>query len=201
VIARLKAVQHTKEFFMKRNAIFTTLLAVVLASGLLFVSCDTGTSSSTPAEPETWSAVTDVNQVNGTWKGSASMTITGQQFVENNGKSWETYKSTIGDDMKVTVSSTDTFTFDANVQTLTVVAKSTATFTGSKISTAWSTIKAIGGTPSITWDDTKYTATEDIAYTLTITDIASWGLEINQNGTKLKIPASYGAPEVIYTKQ
>jgi hypothetical protein len=116
--------------------------------------------------------------------------------------------STFGD-MKVTTLVEMTTTSKAADKKMSSSMKGTMTFSGGKIDTAWATIK--GKMEGYTSNDSKHSLTitrtqnmqleepEDITKTLE-------SFQINQNGTKIKIPAGTmrgdkDSPEVIMSKQ
>jgi hypothetical protein len=190
-----------KGFFMK-NLHKLGIAALTLAIVFSFAACGNPASSgdSDGGGSDTWSKVTSLEQVNGTWKGSYSMTDTMKEYLASD---WDTYKDTLGEDMKITISGQVTLTIDANAGAFTETHTDTLSFTGSKISTAWGTIKGYFGSTDIYYNDSKHTATftETSPYSGTI-DIAS--LEINQNGTKIRLSEGAigsGSPEMILTKQ
>jgi len=94
---------------------------------------------------------------------------------------------------------------NASAETLTLNSISTFTCSGADIDSKWAAIKAVYGDPGAEIDDTNHTikVTENETISnITSSDVA--GLKINQNNTKIKLPAGAlgdGKPEIIFTKQ
>jgi hypothetical protein len=166
---------------MRKNTFFVAgMLVCLLLFGLTVVGCDNGTTE----ETDTWSNVTSLAQVNGTWKGSGSSA-----------------ESEEGISITTVYELTTTINADAGTQTGTI--KFTMSFSGEGIAQAWASIKT--SLQGATFDDAKYSATmtQDMgSQSITLDDMD--GVQINQNGTKVKIPADTmgeGSPEMILNKQ
>jgi hypothetical protein len=168
--------------------------ALVLVFGMLVVGCENGGDESN----DTWSKVISLSQINGTWKAvlsGGSRELQGEGF----------------DGITMTDITEATVTINASEQTQSMMEKSTATFSGGNIAQMWDTIKRNmenyeGG--AVTFDDARYSITtiqDTPSQPLSITesDLKDSGLEINQNGTKLKGTQTSGdeTREVIYIKQ
>jgi len=193
---------------MYRNVLLKGMLAMALVFGLVLTGCPTETKEE---EKDSWSDVTSLSQLDGTWKGSASQTIIlkelfGEQYWTDNG-----YETIIGPDAKALVTTARTYNFNTSAETMSEATNITMTFSGSKINApdapAWLEIKTTILGPSFNYDDIKHTATLDSSPheqpLPSLEEIKEWylpGLQINQKGTKLKMPASGGSPEVIFTK-
>jgi hypothetical protein len=168
---------------MRKNTFFVAgMLVCLLVFGLTVVGCNNGTTE----EPDTWSNVTNLAQVNGTWKGSESLTEREEGIT-------------------ITAVYELTTTINANTKTQTGTVKITVSFSGEGIDLLWGSIKTDDEFEDATFDDAKHSATmiEDIgSRSITLDDMD--GVQINQNGTKVKIPAGAmgeGAPEMILNKQ
>jgi hypothetical protein len=168
---------------MRKNTFFVAgMLVCLLVFGLTVVGCDNGTTE----EPDTWSNVTNLAQVNGTWKGSGSLTEREQGIT-------------------ITAVYELTTTINASTKTQTGTVKITMSFSGEGIDLLWEFIKIDEEFEDATFDDAKHSATmieEMGSQSITLDDMD--GVQINQNGTKVKIPAdSMGgeSPEMILNKQ
>ncbi|MDR2602829.1 MAG: hypothetical protein LBC53_10355 [Spirochaetaceae bacterium] len=184
---------------------FWKMFAAVLVFGMVLLGCPNDT---TGEKYDVWSNVTDLNQLNGTWKGSYSQTQTIKEMIVALGETWEEGMSTTFGDMKVTTLTEITTTIKSADKTQSFSFKITMTFSGGNIDTAWTMIKEGFNSESYTIDDSKHSITTQYGHDLPIKDedIAKMlkGFQINQNGTKMKIPAddmSEGSPEVVMIKQ
>jgi hypothetical protein len=174
---------------------------LVLAFGMVVIGCPTTEAGA----EDSWSNVTSLSQLNGTWKGSYAETVS---LKEQFGGEWNDEMETkVGSDMKVTASVELTVTINASAKTQSMSMKVTQTYAGSKISTAWAFIKEAIGGQGFTFDDSKHSVsmTENMpASSIGEEELIGSGLKVNQDGTKIKIPADMmgeGAPEMIMTKQ
>jgi hypothetical protein len=164
---------------MKKSTFLTVgILVCLLVFGLMVAGCDNGTN----AEPDTWSDVSSMTQLDGTWKGSQSST-----------NSQDGITATTVSELTVTIAASDASTGTA-AMTMSVI----TSFSGAGIDAMWDTIKNVWGTPEpgdgddvdVTFDDTNHSAT--ITTGMGSTDItldAMDGIQINQHGTKVKLPA------------
>jgi hypothetical protein len=169
-----------KEFFMSKKLFLSAMLAMVLVFGMAVIGCDNDPKD----EGDTWSNVTSLNQVNGTWKGSYTDTQTQEGIT-------------------VRTVAEITMTVNASAGTASGSVKMTMTFSGGSINTYWPMIKE-GFDVSDGW--TINDATHSVSMTeampseqISLSDMD--GVKINQNGTKLKQPASGDSPEIIFIKQ
>jgi len=139
------------------------------------------------------------------------------------GEEWTTEMNTqLGSDMKVTATGEHTLTFNATESTLLQTLKNSYTFSGGKINTGWSYLKAMLQTEfeeeygemeefSIqSFDDEKHTMTIEVSLPpqpLLEIPLPLEDYQINQNGTKLKMfytdstDSTYSTYSVIYIKQ
>jgi hypothetical protein len=186
---------------MKKKLIFA--FGVLLVAGFAFVGCDNPAGE----ENDTWTNVTSLNQVNGTWKSFYSrqdMPI--KDAMEEQGETWTNEMQTMVGDMKVSVNAEITMTINAATKTLTGRMKIVQTYSGENINTIWTLLSAsFQGQDGVAIDNAKHSITinEDIpSQSIDESDIAN--VQINQNETKLKVPAGTmgeNTPEMIYTKQ
>jgi len=137
---------------------------------------------------DTWSKVTSFSQVNGSWKAQPS------------------YSSTL---QGMTLSSTtDNYiiTFNAALKTMSVSGSATTTISGGNIDELWPNLKeSLGnqGVGTATFNDANHSYTityNNVIMALTDSELTQMGLQINQDGSKLKM-AMDGGIEVIYTRQ
>jgi hypothetical protein len=169
---------------MKKNIFFGTLV-LVLALGFWLIGCD----NTIGGEIDTWSNITSLSQVNGTWKGSSSETET------ENGL-------TIKTDFEMVM------VINASEQTAAATATITMTYSGAGVDAGWAEIKEtledIFQNEELAFNDDNHSITvtqTGIASSITLEDME--GVQINQSGTKMKMPADEDeeTPEIIYTKQ
>jgi len=152
------------------------MMVLVLVFGMLAVGCD---------EPkgDEWTNVTSLSQLNGTWKGSYSQTGTEEGF-------------TVKQEMEMTM------TINASAGTMSGTQKMTMTFSGTGINEAWDAIKTVLADDGVIFNDSNHSAS--MTYTIPSTTFTlPDGLQINQNGKKIKLPEGVmgGNPEIIFTKQ
>ena len=159
------------------------MLIIVLALGITVVGCDND------PEGDTWSKITSLSQLDGTWKGSYSDTAT-QDGI--------TAKTTI----------TVILTINASAKTTSGSMTATLVFSGTEIAAAWPSIKSsFAGDPGVTIDDSTYTITvietinEVPISDADIEELLASGIRISQDGKKIKMPAEGDMPEIIMTKQ
>jgi len=176
---------------------------------------------------ETWSAVTSLAQLNGTWKGtytegpSPISDFFGAREDDGHGGGHEVDLTEMFGNMMVTIVSEMTATINATAKTLASTDKTIMTFTGGKINETgvWGKVKENlvgnseseeGVTETVTYNDNAHSATitrVESAQSMEDEEIAmltSGALQINQSGNKIKLPADMmgdGSPEVILSKQ
>ena len=160
------------------------ILVMVLVFGMAVVGCD---NDPVNGGGDTWSNVTSLSQLNGTWKGSYSFTET-------------------EDGITVKTTTEMTLTINASAKTQSGTMKITMAFSGAGIAESWSGIKEAFEETGFTFNDSNHSMsmTETFSDTFDDNDIAEMlasGIQINQNGTKVKQPAGDGMPEIIMTKQ
>jgi hypothetical protein len=175
---------------MANKKLWLGMLVLVLVFGMTVVGCDDSDSGNGGGgDPDTWTNVTSMTQLNGTWKGSVSLTET-QQGV--------TIKMT--QEMTMTITATN-----ATTGTMSGTQKMTITYSGTGVSENWNDIKEGFEEEGWTVNDTTHSMsmTDTIAsQSMSMSDMD--GVQINQNSTKLKVPADAmgeGSPEMIFIKQ
>jgi hypothetical protein len=208
MILILAAGKTARSFQMKKNVFWGFgALAVLLALGLVLAGCPTDTP-----EEDTWSTVTSLDQMNGTWKVSYSQTQSMEDFFGPSGEEEEEDDmAAMFGDMKVTTRVDMTMTLNASAKTRAVSGSTTMTFSGSNIAAAWGMLKAfMGSEDGATVNDANhsismpYNQPAEAISDDEIVEMLALGIQKNQNGTKLKFPAnSTGGdnPEMIFTKQ
>jgi flagellar basal body L-ring protein FlgH len=191
------------------------IAAIALAIVFSFAGCDNPAASDGNTS-ETWAKVTSWDQLNGTWKGSYSGNMTGEDFVRNKTSlTWDTAKSTLGENLKAAMSITDTITIDTAAKTHAESSTTTATLSDVNGSSGWNAIKTalenyfnanLSYYSNVTFNETAHTVTYTYSFgTSPITgDVDSFfpgAVEINNSGTKFKLLAGSNYPEITYTKQ
>lgn len=176
---------------MTNKRFWLGMLAMTLVFGMAVVGCkDGGESNIWPEESDIWSNVTSFSQVNGTWKAPSTV------IVDRDG-------------MKIMQQFTDyTITFNAVARTMLTSGSGTTTITGENIDTLWSGLKESlesdwedfdGVTVNFNDANHSYTITcNNFSLPLTDEELAELGLQINQDGKKLKV---WDYTDIIYTKQ
>ena len=201
---------------MKKNIWFLGLPVCVLVLGILCASCNTSTSPGPEPkpEPDTWSPVTSLDQLDGTWKGSYKETMPIKDAIDDDTMALllEYMKGSAGlsdnvtsanimallADIKAAVSADITITINASKKTRSGFVKMTITLSGENVGIVWLFIKPAVSQydPDAVFDDKNHsvTITQDIPEE-SITDeeieeMLASGVQINQNGKKIKIPTS-----------
>ncbi|MDR0784601.1 MAG: hypothetical protein LBE74_01785 [Treponema sp.] len=176
---------------MKKKLFLLGILAIALIFGIMVLGCgESGNGESV----DTWSNVTSLNQLNGTWKGSYN---SGAQSLEDM------------EGITMTTVGEFTITINASAETASGTVKTTVTFSGANIALVWDVIKeSMENGEGFSVDNEKHSIsfTQDIP-TESITGSIEEGLQslqINQNGKKIKLPAGTideEVPEIIMVKQ
>ncbi|MDR2718291.1 MAG: hypothetical protein LBB89_09550 [Treponema sp.] len=176
---------------MTNKKFWLGMLVVALVFGMTVAGCKNNNDDD--KESDTWSNVTSLSQVNGTWK--APSTVTGNYEGMKIIASYSNYKIT--------------FTTGA----MSVSGTSTTTFSGGNINELWSELKGKlqesledmeeEDSFTLTFNDAKHSYTmtfNNFSQTLTDEALREMDLKINQNGTKLNVSGDMGL-KIIYTKQ
>jgi hypothetical protein len=185
----IKLFYHTEDKMKTKKRNFLIGLAgISLALGMMALTgCDDGGSGGGGGS-DTWHQVTSVAQVNGTWRGSFTIT--------------ELVDGLPGISMKTVVDITQTINASAGNGVMNLVY--TLTFSGAGIAEIWPMIKEGFAEPGTNVDDSKYSISGTEMDTGSISDSDFDEIAINQSGTKLKYPAGMmieGSPEFIMYKQ
>jgi hypothetical protein len=188
------------------------MLVMALVWGITVVGCDNGSTK----ESDIWSNITSLNQMHGTWKSSYGQNNRPiKDVMEEYGVPWDYSMQAMFGNMRVTSKADITLTINANVKTLAMLMTSTAAFSGENIDSLWLVLKMYlpymeeeGVT--VTTNDANHSMSmtySSPAEQLSDADIAEMlnsGLQINQNGARIKVPADTlgeGMPELIFDKQ
>jgi hypothetical protein len=189
---------------------FLGVIGVLLVS--VFLSCDNGTT-------DTWTDVISLDQIDGTWKGSSSQTMTIQELVVQLGQTWDGTMETLFGDMIATIDIDLTTTIDAGNGTQTVELIQTEIYSGGNIAAIWTsgsfktTVEQLlndnavqnGNTVQFEWIDANHSitiTTNTGPNSINIGDMA--GVKINQTGTQVIVPAGRiytGSPPMTLTRQ
>ena len=188
---------------MTNRKFWLGMAVMALVFGFVLTGC--------PTEGEAWSDVTDLSQLNGTWKGSYKQTMNMKQAAESMGMDWDSsLEAMFGNDMKVTTTLELIYIIDSTARTQASTMKQIVVFSGSKVDDVWPMIGAfIGSALGGDVDDKKHsiTITDTQPATVMPDEYAAEmlsALQINENGNKVKIPANAlgeGFPEMIMTRQ
>ena len=195
---------------------FRGIFCVALVLGFVLTGCPTE-----PSKGETWANVDDFSQFDGTWKGSFRKTITAKEFIESLGMTWDTSMQFMLGDMRITNSGDITLVVDTTEMTSSMISIITQAFSGENINLFWPMLRdemlASEGELEgmvITINDENHSVTmemnqpeTEITENMMASMLAS-GMEINEVGTKLRMPAdsineavSAIIPEIILIKQ
>jgi hypothetical protein len=194
-----------RSFVLKKKRLFC-LMTLLFAVLLIFTL--TGCDNLLGDGADTWNIVTSLNQLHGTWTGTFSQFMTLREYVENiEGAAWTpAVAATYGDiSLTLTVGQTSIINSETRIQTGNQI--DTYVFTGGNIINAWPLLKQ--SNPSrpgflVLFNDSNHTMviSRDIPPQM-VSMINFLGSQINQDDTKVKIPAGYyweGSPEVILSK-
>jgi len=191
-------------------------LVIALVWGITIAGCDNGSTSS---KRDTWSDVTDISQMDGTWKGTYSQKdIPVMDFITQMGLIMDPMIQFMLVDMKVTTDADITITINAREKTQATSVTTTATFSGQYIDLFWMALQQNADILEslaeegiiVTLNDAQHaisTSTDLPAETMSedeIADLINSGLQINQKGNKIKVPADIildGTPEIVFDKQ
>jgi hypothetical protein len=194
---------------MNKRLFYPAML--VLVFGMLVVGCDDPTNNE-----DTWSDITSLSQMNGTWKGFyAQNNIPIKDVMEEQGVTLEAKMQNMIGDMRVSSRADMTLTINAGAKTRAMTITSTLAFSGGNISIIWPLLRTSLADlqeegVTVTFNDAShsmiitYNQPAEPLSDEEITDMLSSGLQINQNGTKIKVPADslqQGTPEIIFSKQ
>ena len=170
---------------MKKSNLFYVFFVCALAFGVIFMSCGGG-------ESDTWSPVTSLNQLHGTWSGSHSERMSIKDYVEMMGETFTAEYAALFGNMHVNFSYNVIMTLNASARTIRSLENVTQAFSGGNISAIWPFIKTMLQVPGTTFNDNNHSASFVLDYTNTISDNDWANIQINQNGTKARVPFFFG---------
>jgi hypothetical protein len=204
-----------KERIMTNKKFWLGMAVIALAFSFVLTGCPAD-----GGESDTWSKITTLQQMDGTWKGSFKYTTSisdmfGDEEDGEDGEDGGGMFDNLGD-IKVTMTVEMTTTINATAKTEAGSSKTTMAFSGGKINEVWPMIKLLlTSYPEegdiIETDEAKHSITitssssEPVQLTnQDIEELLSHNLQINQKGNKIKYPANAmhkGSPEIILSKQ
>jgi DNA primase catalytic subunit len=161
---------------MKKGFLF--LVLALLAAGSVF------------AQNDTWSNVTRINQVNGTWNGKSSATLTFRKFMESQGVAWTSDIQKFYGNMNIKVDLNLTMSINARNRTGTIIGTETFTFSGGNINDAWSALRDALAEDGAAVNDRNRSIATPINVSDSVTDSEIREYRINQNGGKISVPFS-----------
>jgi len=165
--------------FAMRSRMFYVIVLVLI--GVSSVSAQTKAANA-------MSAVTSINQLNGTWVGTTSSTQTMRSFMESQGETWTSTLQELFGDMKVKITFDVTMNVKASTRMYTITGGLACAFFGGNIKTVWPVLKELfADDETATADDAKYTIISNNSETDSFTDKDLKDFQINQNGTKIKL--------------
>ena len=161
------------------------LLALpVLFFALILTGCDSGGSS------ESWSNITSLNQVGGTWSGSHSETQTMRKFLESNGETWDPSYQALYGDMNVKMELSMTMTINPTTSMGNGIESQTITFIGGNIDILWPALKSEFAGLGVTVNDANHSILYTGTYNNPITASDLNTVQINEKGTEIRVPLS-----------
>jgi len=176
----------------------------ILVFAMAVVGCDI------PADEDIWSDITNLNLLNGTWEGVHTETMTIREFIELNNLPWTPEMQLVIGNTRVTMNNEITANVNVDSRTVDLSGISTAAFSGGNVDFVWYIIRNFyPDSPGITLDDAnrsiewQWESPTEVFSESEITEILNSGLKINQNGSKILIPAGFmgSSSEIIMTKK
>ncbi|MDR3130916.1 MAG: hypothetical protein LBU18_05155 [Treponema sp.] len=193
----------------KKKLLAAGAVAVLLA--LALAGCPNDTSES--EEEDTWSKITGLSQVNGKWKGSYSQTQSAletfkEMYIDLNGRNnMPAFTATALENVKINYNTDITMSIDAEAQKTAQTGTMKITISAdndASMSTAWINLTSLYYSVG-TADSKEHSITIPIDEPETSINEADFAemlsAEINQHGTKIKIPATANNPEFLLIKQ
>jgi len=177
------------------------MFALILALGMIFSGCGS-------EESDTWTTVTELSQLNGTWTNSYYKTMTVKEWYAVWKKTWSSAQEQLYGNIKMTWGYEGTETINSRSNTRSYRGVQKRTFSGDKINTQWSSIKANSEWSGFTRSNNdEHSLSYSYSNSGSLVGLNLSNIQINKNGTKLKwkqnMPSSYGGEvvDLIYTKQ
>jgi hypothetical protein len=142
------------------------------------------------AQTDTWSNVTRINQLNGTWSGTSSTTLTFRRFMESQGIDWTSDLQQFYGNMNVKVDLNLTMSINAGNRNGSINGTETFTFSGGNINSAWPALRDALAEDGAVVNDRNRSIATPINVSDSMTDSEIRGYRINQNGRKISVPFS-----------
>ena len=166
---------------------FLGLSVILLTFCLVLAGCDGGGGD----EPDTWSNITNLIVLNGTWQGSMDESMTIGQFAEKYGNlEWYKEKQAELGNINVNRNVSISVSINTSIKSLSEIMNITYAFSGSNIAAVWPEIKASVTGPGVTFDDPNHSLILTYSDSRGISDEVVAGIQINQKENKLRQPAS-----------
>jgi len=177
-----------------RKLKFLALTTLLLA--LLFAGCDSGGGG----DSDTWYDITSLDQLNGTWKGSNTATKTMKEWGEIWEADWRDSVDEIFGNMSMKTTWERIITINGGKCTGTD--KSSDTFSGGKINTAWPNIVDWWAGENATVNNSNHSLSFNSDFSFSYAVNEQW-FQINQDGKKIKFNGSTRSIyiDMILTKQ
>jgi len=173
---------------MKRITRRIPALPIVMALmvSLVLATCTLGPSS----DSDSWSDVTSLDQLSGAWQGSLSQTMPLRQLMEFQGYVWDASFQAFYGNMNVRYTLDLSATINSAARKITGVGRETAVFSVGNIISVWPSLRNEYIRRGATVNDSNYSMTyaEPINESISLSDFE--GTQINQNGNKMREPAS-----------
>ena len=188
-----------------KNKMTPVMGGILLVVGLVLAACE----NPLVEEADKWTNVTSLNQMDGTWKGSFHQSLNlAEESMEGSGAEWSDEMEEMLGDITVSISAEAIITINAAKKTITGSLKMVQEYSGKNIDTIWPEISdSLNEVEDVEVevDDSKHTITLNLDIPEESIDIDDMdNVQINQNGTKLKISdgrVGEDIPEMILTKQ
>jgi hypothetical protein len=131
---------------------------VLLIFGLMIIGCNS--IANRHDENNTWFGISSLDQMNGTWKGSYSLSYTKKEASEADGQSWTSEMETSYGDMRETFNGDITYIINSSTKTSEQTMISTYILSDGTIDTYWPGFSAgNAGREGITLDDSNHSIT------------------------------------------
>jgi hypothetical protein len=170
-----------------KKSIAGIILAVSFVFSLILFSCGGDTGG------DEWFSVTNLSQLDGTWKGSYSESMTLKDLISRGAfDDLGDYEALIKDmDVTINLNADITMTIDADQETQSSTIKYTLAFSGKDVDVIWAFVLIMGAESGFEINNSKKT----LSFTETsennpidendFLDV----LEVNKDGTKIRVPA------------
>jgi len=165
---------------MQKKRLFTMtalFIAVMLVLG----------AGSASAQGNNFSKISNINQLNGVWRGTSSSSQTMKQFMESQGRAWTSELQQGYGNMNVKVELDLILSLIANTRSGAIIVKVTITFSGGNINSVWTVLRdALISDGSATANNSNHSVMYLYNLSEPITDSDLNDFQINQNGTRIR---------------